>query len=270
MAWGVRIACAALAAGTAIGPAGAAGEGTALLDRARDLSKTEWSWNDRSQVLDLRIVDERGNERHRKLQMMTRREGPGEQKTLAVFLEPAEVRGTAVLQHVPKDGASSQWLYLPELGRTRRINTAARRQSFMGTDFSYADLDIMENALRWSASEAGARPLPGGSEEGRAWFELAPLDPEAAYDRVRVQLSEANAHLRAMEMGGEPGAPTKSLQFDDVREVTGIPTAFRLAMSQPDRGTRTLVDVSEVRYDTGISAETFTQRALERGLDHVR
>ncbi len=256
-------------AGAAEAPAG----DVALLEQARERARTTWSWKDRKQTLTLTIIDGRGNERVRKLAMFTRREPGGGEKSLAVFLEPADVRGTAFLQHTGLAGASGQWLHLPELGRTRQITSKARRKSFMGTDFSYADLDVLENALRWSADDVKARRLttkPGDGPAGRAWFSLQQQSEDRPYDHVTLELSEPDVWMRSMKMfDGPEGPPAKLLQFEDIREVGGIPTALRLVMSQPDDDTHTKVEISGLEYDSGIGEGLFTKRALERGLDHV-
>lgn len=252
--------------------AGAEGEGASTLEKARTLARTERSWTDRSQVLALTIVDERGNERRRKMKMFTRREPGGAEKSLGVFLEPPEVRGTAFLQHIPETGPSTQWLYLPELGRVRQINSRARRKSFMGTDFSYADLDILENVLHWTEADAVVRriePPSGPKEADRVWFALQLAGDDPTYPRIAVELSESDLLLRSIHMYGSEEAPLKTLRFQEIRDVAGIPTALRFEMRQPDPGTYTTVDVSDLEYDAKIEAGVFTKRALERGLDHV-
>lgn len=247
--------------------------GDMLLDEARRRAETTWRWEDRRQTLTLTIDHGRGATRTRKLVMLTKREAGEGERSLAVFLEPAEVRGTAFLQHVPGDAPSLQWLYLPGDGRPRRVASSARRQSFFGTDFSYADLDILENVLRWTPEQAEARAIdaPAGEESaGRAWFELRQRASERAYERIAVALSENDVLLRRMLLFDAGEAPTKRLHFEEIRNVGEIPTAFRLVLEQPRRRTRTTVDISDVEYDTGLPDRAFSTGALPRGLDLVR
>ncbi len=253
-------------------PSQAAPEGSlALLERARENTRSKWSWKDRRQTLTLTIVDGLGNERVRKLVMLTRREGDGE-KTLVVFLEPASVRGTAFLRHAEEAGPPAQWLHLPELGRTRQITSKARHKSFMGTDFSYADLDIVQNVLLWSPQSVEARPIgpAPNAPVGSARFLLRQRSDTRSYDHVTVEISEADVWVRRMEMFADAdGTPTKMLRFENIREVSGIPTAMQLVMKQPEGGSVTTVNVSDLAYDIGLGDDHFTKRALERGLDHV-
>lgn len=257
--------CLAAGGGTAV----LADDSPGLLEQARQHSRSSWRWSDRKQTLTMTIVDGRGNERTRKLRMFTRREDDGSEKSLAVFLEPADVRGTAFLQHTSPNEPSLQWLYLPELGRSRQITSSARRKSFMGTDFSYADLDLIENVLRWEVPSE-AVPGPNDAADDRAWFELDLSEDDRGYDRVDVGLGRANAWMHSLRLYEDRDAdPTKVLAFEGVRLVGAVPTAERLRMTQPATGSFTLVTVSDLAYDSGVADDLFTKRALERGLDHV-
>lgn len=258
----VLLACATPAPGACADEA----KGQTLLDRARENAKTRWHWTDRKQTLSLEITDGRGNERVRKLVMFTRREPGGGEKSLAVFVEPSEVRGSAFLQHSPPSGSPTQWLFLPKLERPRRITSKAKRRSFMGTDFSYADLAILENALLWKPEDVDAEAVSGSSTR----FRLRPQVEDPPYDHIVIEFSEADAWMQAMEMhdDAEDGA-TKLLRFEEIREESGIPTSFHMVLEQPARGSRTTVDVSDLSYDSGLGEALFTKRALARGLDHV-
>ncbi|MHC4966967.1 MAG: outer membrane lipoprotein-sorting protein, partial [Planctomycetota bacterium] len=58
------------------------------------------------------------------------------------FLSPADVKDTGFLTYDYDDDAKDddQWLYLPALKKTKRIASTDKSGSFMGSDFSYADM----------------------------------------------------------------------------------------------------------------------------------
>lgn len=87
----------------------------------------------------LLIHDGRGNTRERKVAVATRT-FDGVTKTLMRFLSPAEVAGTSILIHDYEDKADDMWIYLPSMRRTRRIVTTEKGKSFMGSEFSNADM----------------------------------------------------------------------------------------------------------------------------------
>src|SRR6476659_560552 len=125
-----------------------------ILDRRKALDDGARHWTDRHQKMKLTIYDRRGGERVREMDIFDRREPGDEQKTILFFLAPAEVKGTGFLAFTHKSRSADQWLYLPELQRVRQITARARNESFMGTDLSYHDLDLIQEMTSWSESDA--------------------------------------------------------------------------------------------------------------------
>ncbi|MEZ5071980.1 MAG: outer membrane lipoprotein-sorting protein [Bacteroidales bacterium] len=91
-------------------------------------------------VSTLTLSDGRGNERIRKSTMASMTLADGSEKRIIKFLEPAEVKGTGILifDYPLKD--DDMWIYLPALGKTRRIVSQEKSKSFMGSEFSNADM----------------------------------------------------------------------------------------------------------------------------------
>lgn len=262
---------AGLGSGRARASAEAVDPGRALIDATHRLDRGERAWRTRSERLSIRIENARGGVIERELVMRTGRGEPGEDRTFTVFLAPAEVRGTAFLQLAHKDRDADQWLFLPELHRVRRISGASRRQSFVGTHFSYRDLELLDDVLEWSDEEAPARRLGPGKIEDLAVtrIELRPEVKDVGYDRIVVSISEADHVLRGLDLFEGGDRPRKVLRLLDVRWVDGKPTAHRLEMTDRKRGGRTVVEVSEVRYDEDLPEGIFTRRALEHALDYL-
>lgn len=77
----------------------------------------------------------------RKLRRHSMDKGEGKQKTLTTFLEPNDIKGTALLNWKNKGRSDDQWLYLPALRKMQRIASSGKRKYFMGTDFTYSDLE---------------------------------------------------------------------------------------------------------------------------------
>ncbi|MCF8091604.1 MAG: outer membrane lipoprotein-sorting protein [Desulfotignum sp.] len=59
---------------------------------------------------------------------------------LLVFLTPADIKGTALLTH-ENENEDDQWLYLPALKKMQRIASGSKKSYFMGTDFTYEDME---------------------------------------------------------------------------------------------------------------------------------
>ena len=78
---------------------------------------------------------------NRQLRRHSMSKGEGKEKTLTTFLEPNDIKGTALLNWKNKGRSDDQWLYLPALRKMQRIASSGKRKYFMGTDFTYSDLE---------------------------------------------------------------------------------------------------------------------------------
>lgn len=89
----------------------------------------------------MQLVNSRGETRERKLAGWARLQANGIDADVVIrFDTPADVRGTMFLQLQHADRDDDMWIYLPALHKTRRLVSANKRDSFVGTDFSYADI----------------------------------------------------------------------------------------------------------------------------------
>lgn len=113
-----------------------------LMDKSRDLTM---SGNIQSTVT-LTITEKNGSVRTRKLNMITKSYDDGTIKRMVKFLDPADVRGTAMLIVDNKETQDDMWIYLPALKKTRRIVTTEKGKSFMSSEFSNADMSSGRNA----------------------------------------------------------------------------------------------------------------------------
>ena len=65
-------------------------------------------------------------------------------KSMSIFDEPADVKGTAFLTFSHAVKPDEQWLYLPALKRVKRINSKNKSGPFMGSEFAYEDISSQE------------------------------------------------------------------------------------------------------------------------------
>lgn len=91
-------------------------------------------------TLNLTITEKSGSVRNRTVSMITKSFDGGSEKRLVRFIEPADVRGTAMLIIDNKNTADEMWIYLPALKKTRRIVTSEKGKGFMSSEFTNADM----------------------------------------------------------------------------------------------------------------------------------
>ena len=91
-------------------------------------------------VSTLTITDSKGNQRIRQNTMASISLPDGTEKRIIKFLSPAEVKGTGILIFDYPEKSDDMWIYLPALRKTRRIVSREKSKSFMGSEFSNANM----------------------------------------------------------------------------------------------------------------------------------
>src|SRR5262249_17113197 len=238
-----------------------------ILDRRKALDDTTRHWDDRHQKMKLTILDKRGGERVREMDIYDRREPGDEQKTILFFLAPADVKGTSFLAFTHKGRAADQWLYLPELQRVRQITARTRNESFMGTDLSYHDLDIIQEMVSWTEDDARSSLRGEESVDGTACYviELAPKREDIGYKKIVLWLGKADVVPRKLELYEDGAEPKKRMGRRGGGGVGGLRVAHHVDAAPPAAGSHTAIEVSDVQFNQKLDPDLFSQRSLERG-----
>jgi hypothetical protein len=91
----------------------------------------------------MELVAAGGSKRERRSTTVLRLQPNGvDSKLLVRFSSPADIKGTAFLQIEHTDGEDDQWIYLPALKKSRRLVANNKKDSFVGSDFSYGDVSL--------------------------------------------------------------------------------------------------------------------------------
>ncbi|MDZ7796672.1 MAG: outer membrane lipoprotein-sorting protein [Candidatus Marinimicrobia bacterium] len=91
-------------------------------------------------VSTLIIRDAKDRERVRTTAMASKSYSGDIEKRIIRFLEPADVNGMGMLIVDYEDREDDMWIYLPVTRRSRRIVSSEKSSSFMGSEFSKADM----------------------------------------------------------------------------------------------------------------------------------
>lgn len=93
--------------------------------------------------MEMRTIRQSETRNYYKMSLVMKGTSDGGRKMLIRVLAPATIKGTAVLS-ISRPGVPDEtWLYLPALGKPKRISAGERGGSFMGSDFSYEDMGLM-------------------------------------------------------------------------------------------------------------------------------
>jgi len=226
-------------------------EGVYKQDSSRDTT-----WRARMDV-----HDKKGNVRSKKF-TMRKIGGLGDSKTLVRFTDPAEVRGVGLLSLNQGGQTDRQWMYTPAINRVRRIAAQERRQRFLGTDFTNEDMAerVLDDYSYKFLSE-------GEIIDGRKTYkiEARPVSPDKSqYSYVYIWVPVDVPYSVLVEMYDKNGQRIRILKASDLVKISNIWVAKRIEMSSPVEGTKTVLMVDDIKFNTGLKEDMFTQQALEK------
>ena len=237
-------------------------------------------------------------ERVRKTKRMSKVYGKDD-KSVIFFMEPADVRNTAFLSFVYDDENrdNDQWLYLPALKKTRRIASGDKSGSFMGSDFSYVDVSgikvekyvhkLLDDAaltalVKDKALKKVLKKKFGSSKAGfnsaKAWFasnglqvvESIPKEKktikEDGYSRIIAWINEKTKVVEKAIYFGKNGKAFKVRDNVTTKRIQDVWSMTSMEMENFAKGHRTIIDISDTRYNIGVKDSYFTQRTLMQGL----
>jgi len=181
----------------------------------------------------------------------------GDDYNLVRFISPANVKGTGFLSVKDDD-----WLYLPALGKVRRIATKEKGGSFMGSDFSYEDVGSRSLVEDYSAKLLGTEKYEG---HDCYVLELLPKDPEdISYSKLKVWVDRENFYSMKVEFYDKHGDLLKIMYLSELEKLEGLWIAKKMEMQNVQKGSKTIIISKEVQLNPEIPDSMFTTRQLER------
>ena len=111
------------------------------------MTKVDARYTGDSAVSDWRmiLIDKKDRKRVREIEIFSK-EYNDVDKSISFFKSPGDVKGTSYMSYnwASTSKEDDSWLYLPALQKVNRIASADRSGSFMGSDFTYSDIDGFE------------------------------------------------------------------------------------------------------------------------------
>ena len=215
-------------------------------------------------VATLKIYDDKGNERIRQIANASKKFG-GASKSLMKFLSPADVKGTAILVFDNETQGDDMWIYLPALRKTRRIVSTEKSKSFMGSEFSNADMS-RPNLGQFTHKLLGSESLNGKD----CWkVESACLNEavgeENGFSR-KVAFIEKSTHLTwEVDFYDQDNALLKKMTFADYRKQSnGKYFAFRMEMKNARNGRRSVIAIDQFQLGSKLGEDYFSTANLEK------
>ena len=253
-------ALALLAVLVTVAVAAAAEPGLEIMQKQRELQRVR----DEEETQTLKLINKAGAVKERKLVRWVLRGAGDLEKILVRFTGPRDVENTGLLVWEAKDGNDDQWLYLPALKKPKRIAASGKKNRFMGTDFSFEDLQPEALALH-TYTLAGSETV-----DGQECFvvEAVPTGRRAAdsgYGKRRLWIRKDNYATVKREYYDKQGVLEK---VESLRKLTSVKgTVWRpgeIEMQDVRNGTRTVLVIEGRTIDRGLKEDFFTEAELTR------
>ena len=188
------------------------------------------------------------------------RHDPPFSKSIIRFTAPPDLAGAGFLQIQNRSGDDDRFLFLPELKRSRRIAGSLRASSFMGTDFSFADLD--QRDLR--EGDAVARPDENVGKYVCYRIDVFTRRTDSPYSKLEAFFRKDNLLPLKLLMYDRTQRLTKVFMAQEVRRVDGQWFVTKSRMTDLPRGHVTDLVLDKVAPIKNGAADEFTVRNLEK------
>jgi hypothetical protein len=234
---------------------------------------------DSRSAMRMRLFDRHQRVRERALTILTLRgrEAPGAppsapdgDRLLIRFDFPNDIRGTGFLVWEHPRADDERFLYLPSLGRVRRIAGAETQESFVGSDFTYEDIggrELDEYTYAFAGPDGGRTswtPASGGAPRPAWRLESRRKETSAEFPRVVSLVLDESRVVVAADVYNRRNEKQKVYTVRRLEQHEGIWTVMESEMTNALEKTRTELVVQSTDYNVGLKESDFTRRELER------
>jgi uncharacterized protein len=213
------------------------------------------------------LTNKNGESRVRKTRGFTRlAEGSDDNMRLVRFHAPADIKGTATLLLEHSVGDDDMWVYLPALGKTRRLVSSNKKDSFVGTDFSYGDV-VGHKPQDWSHTLLRSENISGANCYVIASIPVNDaIKNNTGYSKRETYVNKDNFVALRTDFWDLSGRPLKRITADNIRQVgtNGRYQAFLSVAENLQTGHSTRIEFDEFAADKNLDASLFRPQSLEK------
>lgn len=205
----------------------------------------------------------------RSMKRFMRKKSDDNKKSVMYFNGPKTIKGSGLLSWKTPEG-DNQWLYIPELKKLQRIASGSRKNYFMGTDFTFADLegeDLKKN--KYSCSQEVS------CQSGKSRCYVITAEPisdkesrDIGYSKRMLLVEKKNLITLKSVFFDLKGAKLKTAEYANWVEDKGL---WRPNLAIMDRHgvQKTFIKVNARTLNGTINDMVLTKRFLEKEM-HIK
>ena len=209
------------------------------------------------------VIQAKGGSTTERLIDQYSKDSPKGKRAVIVFQKPETVAGTRFLTMENESGADDRWIFLPALGKVRRVAASEGSGSFVGTDFSYDDIS---SASRSAGLDAHTL-LREEELDGVVCYVIqsTPKDNSYQYSKMIQWIAKDTKIIMKIELYDKKNTLVKVAEMSGLKEVQGRLTPTVTKMTTIAAGTSTTIFMDIIKYDDPIPDSVFTTAYLETG-----
>lgn len=217
------------------------------------------------------ITNRAGQSRVREIEAFSVTAPNGDTKQILIFKAPADVRDTRFLTISYDDPAKKdeQYIYIPALRKVRTIGTSggedSKTGSFLGTDFTFADLGTLERT-DFTVTLEGSDKIDGADHYRLLYTAKNPdVVKTYGYSKVVRWVNAANSTTRKTEYYDPAGKLAKRSEILGQKLVEGYWQFEKIVMNNLESGGTSVWEFTKNTILPSVDEKYFTLRFLERG-----
>ncbi len=183
----------------------------------------------------------------------------GERHMLIVIQEPFDSKGVAFLASEQPNEPMLLHVYLPTIKKVKKIIGMSVYDSFLATDFTYADIVFVPE-------QEPCRLLGDEQLEGVKTYKLEETvtQDKAVYSRIVTWIAADTKLPLRRDYFDRAGKIWKRELFKNIVVIDGMPTPMNIVMKDLQNNSTTEVKVGSVKNDGNVSDELFMPEYLSR------
>lgn len=219
-----------------------------IIARAEDNRRVENS----TQTISMTLYDRAGTPRTQVLESRIK-QGAGAVRSYARLIAPADKAGVQFLTVQTEGGPTEQYVSFPGAG-VSRISGGSKRGSFLGSDFSYEDMELgrEEDATH---TLVGEEAVTVGGQSIPSWKIESIPKPElrSQYGRVVTWISRDGFVPRQISLFDTRGTEVKRMTVLKLARQDGVVLPLETEMRHLQKGTRTVIKIDRYRVNVPAS-----------------